>query len=211
MGMEVDVAIGRSMAALWRRDADAAQLVIAEDERINQRRYALEDATLVLLATQQPMASDLRLIAAVIHVATELERIADHAKAVAEISLLLDPGPLDTPANTLDEIAGFADRTRTMLGRGLEAFVRIDAEAAHTIAGEDDELDAVFGRLYRELMDRIARQPAAAIESVHMLGVCYNLERISDRVTNICERTLFKATGRLEGLAGESERLHPAP
>jgi phosphate transport system protein len=144
----------------------------------------------------------------VIHVATELERIGDHAKAIAEISLVLGPGQLELPADVLQEVVGFAESARSMLERSIGAFVRVDAEAAQAIAREDDELDAVFSRLYRELIGRIVREPQSAIESVHVLGVCYNLERISDRVTNVCERTLFKATGRLEELARESESLH---
>lgn len=203
-GYLVDQAIARSIEALKGRDLAEAKRIIADDELIDRQRYEIEEQALAALATQQPVASDLRAVAAVIHIATELERIADHAKGNAKISLLLGPDPLSI---SLDDVVRLAERARDMLRRSLEAFAAGDAESAVAVAKEDDDLDRLYSSLCHELIGTMVRDPDKIREATHLLWVSHNLERVSDRVTNICERVVFVVTGRFEELEGEIEGI----
>ncbi|MDO8672563.1 MAG: phosphate signaling complex protein PhoU, partial [Dehalococcoidia bacterium] len=150
---------------------------------------------LSLMATQQPMARDLRLIIAVLLIGTELERMGDHAEGIAKITLMLADEPLLKP---LVDIPRMADKAREMLRRSLDAFIARDAEAAKKIAAEDDEVDALYDRVYQELLTFMISDPRNITRATHLLWVAHNLERIADRATNICERVVFTVTGRME-------------
>jgi phosphate transport system protein len=195
MASMVEKAIERAVLALKTRDADLAQQVINDDFKINQQRFGIEDECLLLIATQQPIASDLRIIAAVLNIITDLERMGDHAEGIAAIVLsIIDEPPLkpliDIPR--MDEIA------RSMLQRSLEAFMNRDAEAARRISDEDDQVDALYDQVYRELLTFMMADPGTINRATHLLWVSHNLERIADRVTNICERVVFLVTGKME-------------
>lgn len=194
LGSMVDKAIDRSVTALKRRDVEASQRIIEEDRDINRKRYAIEEHALRLIATQQPMAGDLRVIAAVLNIIVDLERMADHAEGIAKINTMMGDEPLLKP---LIDIPRMAQITREMLRSALDAFVARDAEEAKRIAAQDDEVDQLYDQVYRELLTFMIQDPRTIQRATYLLWVAHNLERIADRVTNICERVVFTVTGRL--------------
>jgi len=192
LGSIVEQALLESAEALRKRDLEASRRVVEQDREINDRRFALEALAVGLIATQQPVAGDLRRLAAVLEIVGELERIGDYAKGIAIINIRMgDILKLPVPA----EITAMAQKAADMLRRALVAFVNEDAEAARAIPQEDDEVDALYLRIYWDLMGRIVRDPSL-IERVNwLLWAAHNLERAADRVTNICERTVYAITG----------------
>jgi phosphate transport system protein len=194
LGNMVERALLESAEAFRRRDLEASRRVVEKDREINDRRFALEALTIGLIATQQPVAGDLRLLAAVLEIAGELERIGDYAKGIAIINIRMGDSPQPpVPA----EIAMMSQKAADMLHRALLAFVNGDTEAARAIPQEDDEVDALYLRIYRDLMGAVIRDPSA-IEHVNwLLWAAHNLERAADRVTNICERTVYAITGEM--------------
>jgi len=194
LGSMVENAITESVEVLKRRDFEGSRRLIAQDRLINEKRFAIEADALVLIATQQPMASDLRILAAILMIATELERIGDYAKGIARINLMIGEGPLLKP---LIDIPRMAEKARTMLHRALDAFIQRDVALARAIPAEDDEVDALYNQVYRELMTFIMANPRNIDQANHLLWAAHNLERAADRVTNICERVIFTVTGRL--------------
>jgi phosphate transport system protein len=195
LGSMVEKAVGRSVESLRNQDTALAQKVIDEDEQINSARWQLEDATIQLMATQAPMAGDLRRIAAVMHIATELERMADHAEGIAVLTLRTADEPLLKP---LIDIPRMADISRELLLDALDAYIENDAERARQIARRDDEVDHLYEQVYRELLTYMISDPRTITRATHLLWVAHNLERIADRVTNICERVVFVVTGQIE-------------
>jgi phosphate transport system protein len=197
LGSLVERAIERSVQALKERDADLAQQVINDDEAINQLRYAVEEQCLQLIATQQPAAGDLRMVIAAMHIAVELERMADHAEGTAEITRRIYQEPLLKP---LIDIPIMAQVAREMIHASLDAFVAFDAQAAQKVAARDDEMDNLYQQVFRELLTYMLEDPRNISRATYLLWVAHNLERIGDRVTNVCERVIFMTTGKLEEL-----------
>ncbi len=195
MASMVDKAIARSTDALKRQDIELAQDVIRADQEINKVRWATEEKALLLIATQAPMASDLRTIASAIHIATELERMGDHAAGNAKIVLMTADEPLLKP---LVDIPRMSDAARAMLADSITAFIEGDAEAARAIVARDDEVDNLYNQVYRELLTFMITDPSTINRATHLLWAAHNIERIADRVTNICERVVFAVTGLLE-------------
>lgn len=195
MGSMVEEAIHASIEALKQRDLEKAREIIANDLQINQKRWDIEEQCLQLIATQQPLAKDLRLLAAVLVLITELERMGDYAEGIAKINLLLGDEPLVKP---LIDIPRMAQKAMDMLRRSLQAFVNHDAETARAICNEDDEVDDLWNQVYRELLTFMIQDPRTINRATYLIWVAHNLERIADRVTNICERTVFLVTGRME-------------
>ena len=198
MASMVDKAINNAVAALVQRDVSIAQQVVAEDRAINEHRWRTEEQALLVIATQAPMASDLRMIAAVIHIVTDLERMADHAAGIAKIALQTADQP---PLKPLIDIPRMSEIARTMLHDAITAFIEDDEAAARAIVARDDEVDALYEQIYRELLTFMLADPTTIDQATHLLWAAHNLERIADRVTNICERVVFAATGQLEELA----------
>lgn len=194
LGSMVEHAIIGSVEALKKRDIKAAEKIIAEDKEINKKRFAIENQLMILIATQQPMAHDLRLLASTMEIISELERMGDYAKGIANINVRMGDEKLLKP---LIDIPRMAERGADMLHRALTAFVNEDVEAAKTIPMEDDEVDALYNQIYRELMVFVIEDPKNIERANWLLWVAHNLERVADRVTNICERTIFIATGEL--------------
>jgi phosphate transport system protein len=192
MAGTVENAITESVEILKARDMEGARRLIARDRVINEKRFAIETDCMVVVATQQPMASDLRVVAAILHIVDELERMGDYAKGIAKINLMIGEGPLLKP---LIDIPRMAEKTRSMLHRSLEAFVQRDVALARAIPAEDDEVDALFNQVYRELITYIMANPRAIEQANHLMWVAHNLERAADRVTNLCERVIFTVTG----------------
>ena len=191
----VDKAIARSVESLHRRDRPASEQVIRDDAAINFRRFEIEERAMLLIATQQPMARDLRTIVSVLHMATDLERMGDYAAGIAKINLLHGEQELLKP---LIDIPRMAELSRDMLRRSMDAFLAHDAEAAKQIAGEDDRVDDLYDQVYHELVMFMVSDPKTIERATWLLWAAHNLERVADRVTNICERVVFLVTGRME-------------
>lgn len=195
LGSMVEQSILDAVSALRSRDVASAQRIVARDRIINERRFVIEDASLTLMATQQPMARDLRILAAILEVITELERMGDYAKGIAHIVTLLEPDPI--PPDLLDQFDAMTAKANRMLHRALEAFIAGDEQAARAIPPADDEVDRLYVLIYRNLVARMIANPYSINHNTHLLWVAHNLERFADRVSNICERTIFTATGEI--------------
>ena len=191
----VEQSISASVAALKSGDMEAARRVYAGDQQINARRFALENETMVVLATQQPvMAHDLRLLASILEVTGELERIGDYGKGIAKIALILGDQP---PVKPLIVIPRMAEIGVDMLQRAVSAFVRGDAAEARAIPLLDDQVDRLYNDVYHELVRIMIEDPATIDRANYLMWAAHNLERMADRVTNICERTIYLVTGEL--------------
>lgn len=199
LGSMTEEAIQRSIKALKQRDVDLAQQIIANDVNINDLRYAIEEQCITAIATQQPVASDLRTIVAAIHIATEMERMADHAEGIATLVTRLSDEPLLKP---LIDVPRMADISCEMLQAALNAYLARDPEAAMAAAARDDEIDHLYNQVFRELLTYMLQDPRTINRAIFLIWVAHNLERIADRVTNISERVVFMTTGRLEELDG---------
>jgi phosphate transport system protein len=194
LGSMVEQAILGSVEALKKRDIKASEKLFDNDKEINARRFDIENKLMVLIATQQPMAHDLRLLASCMEIISELERMGDYAKGISNINIRMGDAPLLKP---LIDIPRMANVGVDMLHRALSAFVNEDVATAKTIPVEDDEVDALYNQVYRELMTFVIQDPTAIERANWLLWVAHNLERVADRVTNICERTIFIATGEM--------------
>jgi phosphate transport system protein len=197
MASMVEKAIQRSVNALKSRDIKLAQAVVDDDFKINQQRFGIEEQCLLIITTQQPVASDLRIIAAVLNIITDLERMGDHAEGIAKIAIMIGDEP---PLKPLVDVPRMEELSRSMLRRTMDAFVARDAEAAKAIGAEDDIIDNLYEQVYRELLTFMMADPGTINRATHLLWVAHNLERIADRVTNICERVIFLVTGRMDEL-----------
>jgi phosphate transport system protein len=194
----VDVAIDRSIDALARLDLIAARQVMSDDDRINALRFRIEEDAIHLIATQQPIAGDLRLIVAVMSVLPELERIGDYCVGIGKIVLLHEDRPLLKP---LVDIPRMAAVCRELLGDALDAFITRDAAKARGVAARDDEVDRLYEQVYRELLTFMLGDPRTIDRATWLIWVAHNLERIGDRVQNICERTIYEVTGEMRELS----------
>jgi phosphate transport system protein len=195
MGSIVEKAITHSITALKDRDLAMARQMIADDTEINQKRFEIEEKCIRLIATQQPMASDLRLIICVLNIITELERIGDYAEGIAKIVVMIGDEP---PLKPLIDVPRMAEKTADMLQRSLDAYIKRDADAARQIASEDDEVDHLYNQVFRELLTFMIEDPRTITRATRLIWVAHNLERSADRVTNICERVVFMVTGKME-------------
>ena len=178
-------------------DADLAEEIVSNDEKINEKRFAIEENCITLIATQQPMAIDLRVILSAMHLATDLERIGDYASGIAEITLLLRDDP---PIKPLVDIPRMADIGIEMLGDSLNAFVKRDTKRAREIAKRDDEIDALYHKVLQQCISNMMADSKNVPIGIRLIWVGHKLERIADRVTNICERVTFTTTGKIEEL-----------
>ena len=195
MGSMVEKAIARSMEGLKKRDLEMARQVISDDAKVNEKRFGIENKCIELIISQQPMASDLRVIVAVLNIIIDLERIGDHAEGNAKIAVMIGDEP---PLKPLIDLPRMSDKTRDMLRRSLDAFVNHDSEAAVGICGEDDEVDQLYDQVFRELLTFMAEDPRTITRATRLIWVAHNLERSADRVTNICERVVYMVTGKMQ-------------
>lgn len=196
-GARVREVIGDGMETLRTRDRALAESVIQNDTQFNETRYQLEEQCYALLATQSPMAHDLRDIISVLLISIELERIADHAKNLAEIAIFMGHEPLLKP---LIDLPRMTEMSQLMLGRALDAFARQDAGQAAAVAAMDDDLDNLYKQVFRELMSYIVEDPRTVTRALNLLFAGHNLERIGDCITNIAERVIYAKTGQLQEL-----------
>ena len=194
LGSMVEKAVARALDALKRRDLEASREVVAEDDIIDHMRFQLEERCIDLIATQQPLAGDLRILITVLHVAVELERIGDYAEGIAKISLLMGDEP---PLKPLIDIPRMADKAADMLRRSLDSFVNRDVIGAMSVCNDDDEVDDLYDQVYRELLTYMASDPTTIRRATYLLWVAHDLERIADRTTNIAERVIYLVTGKM--------------
>lgn len=199
MASMVDKAIARAIEALEYQNVDLARRVRKDDKMINAARWEGEDSALRIIATQGPMAGDLRQIAAALQIFTDLERMADHAAGVAKIVVETADEALLKP---LVDIPRMSVVAREMLSSSITAFVEQDEAQARRVAIRDDEVDDLYDQVYRELLTYMLADPGTINRATHLLWAAHNIERIGDRVTNICERVIFTVTGEIEAMDG---------
>lgn len=194
LGSMVEQATLQAIVSLKERNLEIAAKIIAGDNHINEKRYAIENAILILIATQQPMAKDLRFLAAMLEVITELERMGDYAKGICKVTQRLGDADISIPIRDIEQMT---EMTISMLHRSLTTFINEDAAQAYRIPAEDDQVDDLYHKCYRNIVSSMVANPETIDQANLLLWVIHNLERMADRVTNICERTVFIATGEL--------------
>jgi phosphate transport system protein len=204
MGSMVEEAIHASVEALKKRDFATSKRVYSNDAIINQKHFDIEINCITVIATQQPMARDLRLLASILEVGTELERIGDYAKGIARINLMIGDQPL---VKQLIDIPLMAELSISMLHRALGAFVAGDIETAKAIPKEDDEIDYLYNQVMRELITYMIADTSMIDRANYLLWAAHDLERAADRVTNICERTVYLVTGEMREFDQSDDEL----
>ncbi|MGV8026937.1 MAG: phosphate signaling complex protein PhoU [Anaerolineaceae bacterium] len=207
MGSMVEQAILDATNTLKTRDLKEAKRIYEEDTVINEKRFALENAIIILLATQQPFARDLRLLAAMLLVVNELERMADYAKGIAKINIKIGKSDIDLPVRDFQKMA---EQSVSMLHRGLSAFIEQNPNQAAAIPQEDDIVDELYTKIYRATIQYAISNPSYMDQANNILWIAHNLERFADRVTNICERTIFITTGELMEMSSNDDESDPS-
>lgn len=190
----VGKAVLRSVEALKRRDLEDSRQIVVEDDYIDQKRFEIEERCMDLIATQQPMARDLRAIIALMHIVVELERMGDYAEGISKISLMMGDAPTLKP---LIDIPRMADKATVMLRDSIDALINRDLVKAQHVCQSDDEVDELYDQVYRELLLFMIQDPKTIERATHLLWVAHDVERIADRATNIAERVIFLVTGKL--------------
>ncbi|MEK6256885.1 MAG: phosphate signaling complex protein PhoU [Chloroflexota bacterium] len=204
LGGMVEQATIKAVDSLKKRDIEMAKTIYRGDKQINDMRFEIENQCMVVMAAQQPMATDLRILASILEISTELERMGDYAKGIALINIRMGTETLLKP---LVDLPRMAELTADMLHRALETFVAVDEARAREIHKEDDIIDDLYNKIYRELMKFMISDPTMIDRANYLLWAAHNLERMADRVTNICERTIFVATGELIELDSSDDEL----
>lgn len=202
MGNMVEKAIARALDALRNRDLEAANDVIREDDIIDQKQTEIEERCIDLIATQQPLAGDLRILVTALHLCGELERMGDYAEGIAKISVMMGDEP---PLKPLIDIPRMAQKASDMVRRSLDAFVNRDVVAAMSVRSDDDEIDSLYEQVYRELLTYMLGDPSVIRRATHLLWAAHNIERIADRATNIAERVIYMVTGRVSESVGAAD------
>lgn len=196
----VEQAMYKAIGLFRTRDLQAAHRILIEDANINSKRYAIENAIITLIATQQPMAHDLRLMAGILEIATELERMGDYAKGIAKLVLRLGNSDYPVPANDLEKMTELGIK---MLHDAITAFVKEDYKKASRIPLEDDKVDDLYRKVYEDTIEKVKANPNSICDGQLMFAAAHNLERFADRVSNICERTVFISTGEFMEMESE--------
>jgi phosphate transport system protein len=195
MGNMVEKAVVRALDALKRRDLEASRQVIRDDDHIDRKRYEIEDRCINLIATQAPVARDLRHIIAILHITTELERMGDYAEGIGKISVMMGEEP---PLKPLIDVPRMAEKASQMLKRALDALVNRDVAMAFQVCSDDDEVDALYDQVYRELLMYMIEDPKTIKRATYLLWVAHDLERVADRATNVAERVIYLVTGKFQ-------------
>ena len=198
----VEEALLESVENLKRRDIGASRRLIKRDKEIDSRRYAIESDALTLIATQQPMAGDMRRLAATLFIANELERIGDYAKGLSRVNIRIGDEPLMKP---LIDIPRMAELGQQMIHRAMEAFVQRDVDLARAVVAEDEAVDALHDQIYAELITLLFQDVSKIRQANQLLMAAHNLERAADRATNICERAIYSVTGQLIDYGWEND------
>jgi len=202
MGSMVEKALGLAMDSMKNRDLELAEKIISDDDKVDKKRALIEEKCIQLIATQQPMATDLRFIVAVLNIIIDLERIADYAEGIARITIMIGDEPLLKP---LIDLPRMTEKTQNMLHRALDSFVRRDTNLARQICKEDDEVDNLYKQVFNELLFFMISDPRTVNRATRLIWAAHNLERSADRVTNICERVVYIVTGKTEELGASKD------
>lgn len=202
LGSMVEGGIKDAIHVLEQRDMAGSRRIIDWDSRVNEKRFAIENNALTLIATQQPAAGDLRIIAAILEVITDLERVGDYAKGIAKINLLIGEARL---IKSLEDFKAMATDACQMLHDALDAFVHRDVALAKEIAKRDDAVDEQYNQIFKDLLQLIIADTRVTDQATYLLWAAHNLERTGDRVVNICERVIFMVTGQMTELNGSVE------
>jgi len=192
MASRVEEAVDRSVKALQERDMSKARQVVNDDEKIDEMEREIEEECIKLTALQQPVAGDLRIISAISKIATDLERIGDHAVNIAEMVLEIGEQKLIKP---LEDIPLMAETAITRLHESLEAFTGMDAAMAEELARQDEKIDRCDERILKELITMMMKDCSNLEQAVRLIFISRFLERIGDHTTNICEKLIYAATG----------------
>jgi phosphate transport system protein len=200
----VENATLKAIESLKNRDFDAAREIYLNDRIINEKRYQVENSVLIQIATQQPLAHDLRLLAAMLEIASELERMGDYAKGICKVTLNLGNAEVDVP---IKEIEAMGKLAVEMLHEAIDIFLNEDVPNARLLPEKDDQVDKIFSKVEKEIIRSMVCQPENIDHSNLLLWVVHNIERMADRVTNICERTIFVVTGDLVELESKPRNL----
>ena len=193
MGSEVEENLLKAVEALTRRDLNASERLVQADKWFNQRRIDIGHEAFGIIATQQPIAGDLRLIAATLEIAGELERIHDYVKGIGNISLMI--GETAVPIELAQHLPQMAEKARTMLHRSLDAYTERNANLAYETILSDDAVDKLYNKTYRAVVGYMADNPESFELAQRLEWAGHNLERTADRVTNMCEWIIYLATG----------------
>jgi phosphate transport system protein len=199
LGSMVEQATLDSTTAFKNRDIAASKTLVEDDQAINDKRFAIENAILILMATQQPLAHDLRQLASMLIVTNELERMGDYAKGIAHNTIRLGNREIPAPERDIEKMA---EKAVSMLHRSLSAFIKEDIKVAISLPSEDNEVDELFNKCYRSIVNAMIANPAIIDDSSLLLWIVHNLERFADRVVNICERTVFIKSGEMLEMDG---------
>ncbi|MCX7616717.1 phosphate signaling complex protein PhoU [Tepidiforma sp.] len=197
LGSMAEKAILDALESMRDGDVEWSRRIIEDDQRINKKRFEIEDRTIFVIASQQPMATDLRALASILYIITDLERIADHAEGIARINTMMEPEPLP---RRLGYIPAMADRAVAMLRDSLKAYIEMDVDAAVQICNADDEVDRLQDSVYDDCIQQMVANPATIQRNTYLLWTAHNIERIADRCTNICERVVYTVTGHMDEL-----------
>ncbi|HUV15471.1 MAG TPA: phosphate signaling complex protein PhoU [Pelolinea sp.] len=204
LGSMVEQATLDSVMIFKNRDLQSAKTLVEDDQNINDKRFAIENAILILMATQQPLAHDLRLLASMLIVTNELERMGDYAKGIAHNTIRIGISDIPVPIRNIEKMAELAVG---MLHRSLSAFINEDIKIAISIPPEDDQVDNLFNQSYRSIVNAMIANPKIIDDSSLLLWIVHNLERLADRVVNICERTVFIKSGEMLEMDGSDDEL----
>ena len=194
LGGLVEKAIVDSIEALKTRDIELSHKIVSQDDIIDQKTNQIEEKAIDLIATQQPIAIDLRTLMSVIHISVELERMGDYAEGIGKIGIMMGNDP---PVKPLVDIPKMAARSSDMLKRSLDALVKRDPALARQVCEDDDEVDNLYDLIYKDLIALMIDDPTTIQRATYLMWVAHDLERIADRATNIAERVIFLVTGQL--------------
>ena len=192
LGSMVEEAVMDSVRALKDNNLHCSRQIVLNDKHINRKRYEIEVSIIIIMAIQQPVARDLRVLAACLNICTELERMADYAKEIANINIR--SMGLGMPA-IMRDIYSMAEKTVDMLHRAMTTFADEDMRSAQNIILEDDVIDECYTELYQQAVNNVLGDPGNIDRVNYVIWVAHNLERLGDRVTNICERVIYIITG----------------
>ena len=190
-------AVERGIDALKNGNLELAHQIVADDADIDRKRYEIEEKCLELIATQQPLAGDLRTIVSVLQISVDLERMGDHAEGIAKIAIMLADEP---PLKPYIDIPRMAEAATQMLMSGIEAFKQRDSQLARKVCDQDDVVDQLYEQVYHELIADMVKDPRSIQRATYLTWVAHNLERIADRATNICERVVYLVEGHIQEL-----------
>jgi phosphate transport system protein len=195
MGSMVEKALGRSVEALKKRDLNLGHQIIADDNQINEKRFEIEKKSIELIASQQPVASELIAIVAILNIIIELERIGDYAAGIAKIVVMIGDEP---PLKPLIDIPRMSDITIDMIRNSLKSFIENDSKGAIQVIEMDEVVDSLYDQIFRELLTFMMTDPKTVNRATRLIWVTHNIERAADRATNICERVVYTVTGKMD-------------